>query len=234
MSDEDKAKEAQAQLEAKLRSEISAEISASLTAEHEAEIKKIVGNRDEILGEKRALQEQYKDIDPAKLQEFRDLQKKAETDDLLRLASEGKMDELSNRLTQSQRDAWDEKSQEYETRLTEKTGLLEGLEEEVASLKQTNTNMSKTQYLKELTSTDDAFKADYFSHFTKLYMDRLDIDTETGSVYALDERGKRIVDTSGDLETFKSFYNKQKSKRWVILEWRIWKRSLRFRRWGRR
>ena len=190
--------------EAKIRSEMSTEF--------DVEKQKIIDNRDEILGEKRAIQEQFKDIDPAQLQEFREIQKRAETDVNLKLASEGKMDELTQRLTQGQRAAWDEKTTEYETQLTTKNGILEGLEAEIASLKQTNTNMSKSQYLKDLTSTDDSFKSEYFGHFSELYMRKMDIDGETGSIYALDDSGKRIVDTSGELETFQTYYNKQKVK----------------------
>lgn len=192
--------------------EIEAKVRAQLQSEFEEEKAKIIHNRDEILAEKKELQDRFKGVDPDKLAQFQEFQSKIEKDELLRLASEGKVDQLSEQIMSGQRAAWDEQVSEYETRLEASSGKIGELENMVNELRSQNVNMQKNQYLKELTSTDETFKSDYFGHFVKLYSDRMDIDEKTGNVYALDDRGKRMVDANGELESFNSFYNRQKIK----------------------
>ena len=191
-------------------SAIEAQVRAKIQQEFEAEKEKILGNRDQILQEKKELEARYKGFDQEEFDQFRQFQERKQKDEMLALAADGKFEELSHKLMSAREKAWNETQQEYEDRLKSAQTKAEEFESMVKSLEQKNLDMKKRQYFKDLTGSDESFKSDYFSDFFALQAGRADIDEDAGAVYALDENGKRMIDTDGNFVKFEDHYNKLK------------------------
>jgi|5_EtaG_2_1085323.scaffolds.fasta_scaffold09255_3 hypothetical protein len=190
--------------------EIEAQVRAKMEAEFAAEKDKILGNRDQILAEKKELEQKYKGFDQEKMEGYQNYLKELENNEEMRLISEGKHDEVIQRRMSGREKAWNETQAEYETRLQAAQEKAEGFASELDAMRQRNIDMQKRQYFKDLTLADDSFKKDYFGDFFELQSKFADIDESTGAFYALDEQGKRRVDTDGNLVRFDEYYNKLK------------------------
>jgi len=188
-----------------------AAIEARLRSELEAEKAKILANRDQILEEKRQLEQRFKGFDEDKYAKFQEFQQRVEQDEMLKMASEGRLDELSSKLMSGQINAWKEKETEWDERLNSAQKYAEEKEQESRSLHDKLLATLKKQYLKDITISDDSFKKENFAEFAELYASRVEIDEETGAAFALDN-GKRMFDTEGNPVLFSDFYAKQKVK----------------------
>ena len=188
-----------------------AAIEARLRSELEAEKAKILANRDQILEEKRQLEQRFKGFDEDKYAKFQEFQQRVEKDEMLKLASEGQFDEITAKLMSGQINAWKEKENEWDERLTNAQKHAEEKEQESKALHDKLLATLKKQYLKDITISDDSFKKENFAEFAELYASRVEIDEETGAAFALDN-GKRMFDTEGNPVLFNDFYAKQKVK----------------------
>lgn len=193
------------EIEARVRAEYQGKLQAL-----EDEKTKILGNKDQILAEKKELEGRYKSFDDEKMQGYQNYLKELETNEEMRLISEGKHDEVIQRRMAGREKAWNETQAEYEDRLKAAQGKADEYSTMLEEANAKNVGMQKRQYLKDLTSGDDSFKGDYFGDFYDLYSKRVDIDESTGAMFALGEDNKRMVDTSGDFVKFDEFYAKQK------------------------
>jgi hypothetical protein len=126
------------------------------------------------------------------------------------MASDGDFEGLSNKLMAGREKAWTESKEDYESRLQAAQGQASEFEKRAIELEQRANDMMKHQYLREMVSEDDSFIGmGHFDKFKRLYSDQLEID-ENGSAWALDEKGKRSVDTDGSHVPFKKLYEKAK------------------------
>lgn len=171
-----------------------------------SEVEGLKSKNSELLGK---LQD-YKGFDKIQMEGYRNYLKELENNEEMRLISEGKHDEVIQRRMAGREKAWTETQAEYEQRLTASQEKADSFSAELDSLKQKNIDMQKRQYFKDLTLGDDSFKKDYFGDFFELQSKFADIDESTGAVYALDEQGKRRVDTDGNLVKFDDYYSKLK------------------------
>lgn len=190
--------------------DIEARVRAKIEAEFAEEKARLVGHNEKLVEEKREVEQKYKGIDSEKMESYQNYLKELENNEEMRLISEGKHDEVIQRRMAGREKAWQETQAEYEGRLKASQEKAEGFASDLESLKQKNIDMQKRQYFKDLTLGDDSFKKDYFGDFFELQSKFADIDESTGAVYALDEQGKRRVDTGGNLVKFDEYYSKLK------------------------
>ena len=193
-----------------IREKLQAELEAKYRTQFEEEKQKIIGNRDQILEEKRQLEQRFKGVDPDKLEQFEQYRKRVEADEELQLIEQGKIDDVIRRRMEGREKAWNETQAEYEERLKAAQTQATEFEKRAAELENKAREMMKRQYFKDLTAEDDSFKKDYFGDFFALQSKFADVDESTGIVYALDENGKRRVDTDGNLVKFEDYYAKLK------------------------
>lgn len=193
-----------------IREKVQSELEAKYRQQFEEEKQKIIGNRDQILEEKRQLEQRFKGIDPDKLQQFEQYRKRVEADEELQLIEQGKIDDVVRRRMEGREKAWNETQAEYEERLKAAQSQASEYEKRASELENKAKEMLKRQYFKDLTSEDDSFKKDYFGDFFALQSKFADVDESTGTVYALDENGKRRVDTDGNFVKFEDYYAKLK------------------------
>lgn len=161
--------------------------------------------RDELL----AKEAKYKGISEEDIDRFKADQEKRSKDEIYALLSDGKHDEAIRKLTEPRYEAWNEQLSETKVQFDAAQKRIEELEQMEASYKQKLTEVTKRQYLKDLVSEDDSFRMDYFSDFLELQGSKMEVDPETGIVYAL-ENGKRKVDVKGDFVKFDQHYAKLK------------------------
>lgn len=193
-------------IKAQVRQSVMAEMQTQFDTEKQA----ILTNKDQILEEKRQLEAKVKGVDDGELEQFREFQKRIQQDEMLKMAANGQFEELSNKLMSSREKAWNETQAEYEERLSAAQSKAEEQMQLAEQFKSQNLQMQKRQYFKDLTMTDDSFKSDHFGDFFELQQRFADIDETTGNVYALDEQGKRRVDTDGNFVSYQDYYSKLK------------------------
>jgi len=190
--------------------DIRAQLKQELQQEWSQEKEKILSNRDQILQEKRDLEQSIKGLDPEKFEEYKRFEEQRKKDELTDLLMQGKTEQAMNMLMEGQRKAWNETQEQYEERLKATSTRAEELEQKLQAVEQEKMGLKKNQYLKDLVSQDESFKNEYFSDFAALYGNKADIDEATGTVYALDDKGKRMVSADGSFVKFEDFYAKQK------------------------
>lgn len=193
-----------------IRAQVEKEVAARYQSQFEEEKTKIIGNRDQILAEKKAIEEKFKNFDEDKYKGYQDYLKRMETDEELKLLSEGKIEDVLNKRLSGREKAWNETQAEYENRLKASQTEKETLANELEGLKKQNYDMTVRNFLKDLVAKDDSFNDPYFDEFKAIYGPKVDVDLESGKVYALGQDGKRIIDTNGDFVPFDKFYAKQK------------------------
>lgn len=193
-----------------IKAQVTQELEARYKSQFEEEKTKILGNRDQILAEKKALEEKFKGFDEDKFKGYQDYLKRLETDEEMRLLNEGKIDDVIERRVSGMKKSWNETQAEYEERLKAAHTDKETLAGELESLKKQNYDMTVRNYLKDLVAKDDSFKPAYFDEFKAIYGTKVDVDQESGNVYALGQDGKRLIDTDGNFVPFDKFYAKQK------------------------
>lgn len=198
--------------ETAIRAKVEAELAAKYQAQYEEEKNKILANKDEILKEKKAIEEKFKGFDEEKFQGYQNYLKQLEENEEMKLISEGKYDDVINKRIQAREKAWNETQAEYEERLSAVQKLAEEKEQRALELETKTKEMMKRQYFKDLVSEDDSFKKDYFSDFFVLQSKYAEIDEASGKVYAVDDDGKRVVDTDGNHLMFNDYYAKLKVK----------------------
>ena len=209
MSDTDKTPSVD-EIKAQVRKEVESEIRTSLQSQFEEEKTKILGNRDQILEEKRALEQKFKGFDEDKFKGYQDYLKRLETDEEMRLLNEGKIDDVIERRVSGMKKAWNETQAEYEERIKTYQHNADELSGELEATRNKLLDVTKRTYLKDLVGDDDSFRKEYFSDFVDLYGKRVQIDEQSGKVYALDVDGKKMVGPDGEHVSFKDFYTKQK------------------------
>lgn len=173
-----------------------------------SEIEGLKNKNTELLGK---LQE-FKGFDKDKYAQYEEFQRRVEKDEMLKLAADGHFEELSNKLMSSQQKAWNETQSEYEERLANAQKQAEEFQAKAEQLDSEYKTLQKRQYFKDLTAGDDSFKGDYFSDFFELQSRRAEIDPESGEVFALEDDGKRQIDTDGNFVKFEDYYTKLKQK----------------------
>lgn len=198
--------------EAAIREKVEAEVAARYRSQFEEEKTKILSNKDQILAEKKALEERYKGLSEDDLKGYFDYKKRLETDEEMRLINEGKYDDVINKRIQAREKAWNETQAEYEERLAAAQKRAEENESRAMELENKTKEMMKRQYFKDLVSEDDSFKKDYFSDFFALQSKHALIDEASGKVYAVDAEGKKMIDTDGNPVMFNDYYAKLKVK----------------------
>lgn len=159
-----------------------------------------VNNKDKIVSETEA----------GELTEMRRIRAAKDNDEFVKLVMDGKTEEAKALASSGVSAAWKEKNDEVSTqfklaqeKILEQTKLIEVGENKI-------TDMSKRTFLRELTSSDDSFKKDHFEDFFALNSSKMQMDQDTGAVYAIDSSGKTLMDTEGNKVTFADHYSKQK------------------------
>ncbi len=165
----------------------------------------------ELLGKMAKYKEQINGIDPKDLEEMKRVKAAREHDEIVDMVLSGKSEQAKAKLTEGILMPWKEKYSALEEQFTTREQRIKELEGEFENTRQKLTETQKRQYLRELTAEDDSFKKDYFDDFFQLNASRIEIDEETGNVYAKDpQTGKAILDTDGGKVKYADFYQKQK------------------------
>ena len=191
---------------------IEAKVRQQLESQFNEEKAKILQNRDQVLAEKKELESKFKgfNLDEEQLSAFQKYQKVIQTNELMRMAQEGNIVAIGEKLLASQRKAWGETQAEYEERIEKSQKYAEQKEQEANELAGKLTGLQKQTYLKSLTSDDESFKRENFNDFLELYSNRVAFD-ENGSAYAV-EGGSPVIDANGDRVSFDEYYQKAKVK----------------------
>lgn len=189
------------------------EIAESVVSENYVPVTEIEGLKNknsELIGKLQKTKEKYNGLEENDVQELKRLKAAREHDKFVELVLAGKTQEAKALATEGAVNPFKEKLSEFEEQFTLAQTKIKEYESIVQEKESKLTNMQKRQYLRELTSSDDSFKRDYFDDFYQLNADKMAIDNETGKVYAVKD-GKVVLDTNGEKVEYAAYYDKQKA-----------------------
>ena len=166
-----------------------------------SEVEGLVNKKDELLGKLH----EFKGITKDDVAQLMALKEQAQTNEVARLASEGKFDEIK---------AIGAK-QYMEQAATDQAELNRQLEaaqnsyaETVAALESKDGEIEflyKETFLKDLLGSDDSFKKGKESQFMKVYGDQIQFDRDTRTFYALNSDNERVIDVEGNHVKFSDY-----------------------------
>jgi len=188
------------------------EIAASTVADNyvpASDIDGLKNKNSELLDKMAKLKDQYKGIDQGQLEEIRRVSAARENDEIIDMLMSGKTEEAKARLTDNAVTPWKNKVDEVATQFSVAQEELGNYKSKLEESQGKITEMQKRQYLRELTSSDDSFKGDYFDDFYQLNKGKMQIDEESGNVYAV-KNGKPVLDTDGNKVSYADHYKNQK------------------------
>lgn len=152
----------------------------------------------------------FKGVDEDDVAELARVKQAREHDEIVDMLLKGKTEEAKAKLTEGVVSPWKSKASELQQQFETAQNEIGNYKNQVSEYQEKVANMQKRQYLRELTGKDDSFKNDYFDDFYALNASKMDIDQETGNVYALDASGNAILDTEGNRVKYSDHYDKQK------------------------
>ena len=164
----------------------------------------------ELLGKIVKNKEKYGDLNENDLSELVRVKSAREHDQFIDMIMNGKTAEAKALATEGAIAPWKEKVSDFEGQFSAAQSSISEKDKEIKDLHSKVTGMQKRQFLRELTSKDDSFKNDHFEDFYMLNQGKIDIDQDSGVVYALDSNGKSVLDTDGNKVAYSAFYDKQK------------------------
>lgn len=177
------------------------------------EKEKILQNKDSILAEKKELESKFKGVDEDAFSAFLEFNKQKKDNELLQMIQDGKIDAVRQRFTEDLTKDFNQERSTYEQQAHVLKEQVAEFESKLQAQMEDNLQMQKRSWMKELVGRDQSFVGDeYFDKFYRLYSPQMDIDKDSGKIYALGDTGSRMVDTrTGDLMDFETFYNKEKA-----------------------
>ena len=174
-----------------------------------ADVEGLKNKNAELLGKMAKNKEKYGNIDENDVAELIRVKAARENDNFVDMVLKGKTAEAKAILTEGVVAPWQQKVNDIQTQFETAQAEIGSYKTQVSEYDDKLSNMQKRQYLRELTGKDDSFKADHFDDFYSLNASKMQIDAETGNVYALKD-GKTILDTEGNKVTYADHYDKQK------------------------
>lgn len=170
---------------------------------------------EEVQGLKRKNEElfekyhKYQDLNDDDISQLKKDKERKEKDKIYALLSEGRHDEAIQELTAPRYDAWNAELSSIKEQFEAAQSSLSEREKELQAEREKGVVRDKRDFLKDLTSSDDSFKSQYFGDFFELQSKNIEIDPSTGAAYALKD-GKRMIDLDGNHVTFDQYYKKMK------------------------
>lgn len=174
-----------------------------------SDIEGLKNKNSELLSKIAKNKEKFSGLDESDLAELQRVKKAREHDQFVDMVLKGKTEEAKAMLTEGVINPWKQKTDDLTTQFNTAQEEINRYKGELEQATNKMTDMKKRQYLRELTSKDDSFKADHFDDFYMLNSSRIEIDHENGNVYALDN-GNPVLDTEGKRVSYSDFYDKQK------------------------
>lgn len=174
-----------------------------------SDIEGLKNKNTELLGKLAKNKEKFANVDESDLAELVRVKSAREHDKFVDMVLKGNTEEAKATLTEGLVTPWKQKVDDIQAQFEAAQTEIGNYKSQVTENQTKISNMQKRQYLRELTGGDDSFKADHFDDFYMLNSNKMEIDAETGNVYALKD-GKAVLDTEGNRVTFSDAYEKQK------------------------
>ena len=174
-----------------------------------SDVEGLKNKNSELLGKLAKNKEKYGSVDENDIAELIRVKAARKHDKFVDMVLKGNTEEAKASLTEGIVAPWEQKVSEITAQFEAATSEIGTYKSQINESNERVSSMQKRQYLRELTSKDDSFKADHFDDFYALNANKMQIDSESGNVYALKD-GKAVLDTEGNKVTYSDFYDKQK------------------------